>query len=190
MARDSNDSASLVSLHEALLRCDDPEIIAEILRQAESRLDGQLTITLAADMRSVGLMAIVATVAAGAVGSFVTASQWDIKVFSFMAFLGFMASAVSAYRACAPREIRHNGNFPRSWMSDIEKKNSLKQSLAAHIVNCQDDLVENHKNLKARAARQNEAALIFLFTIFLCAFAAAITWPEPAEIGECIFFLC
>ncbi|PJK29957.1 hypothetical protein [Minwuia thermotolerans] len=131
------------------------EILREIIRQAEIKLQAQLQAALAADSRALGVAAAMATIAAllmgGAAAVFQSATApaalaWiGVWVAGILLFAGTLA-VVSA-RAIG---FDFPGSEPSAWEDDIGNASTLKQSLG--------DMADHYDTMIADNARRMKRA--------------------------------
>ena len=121
-------------------------------------------------------MAFIATIAAGALGGFVTTTDAHTKIFFICAFIGLMVSASFSFRACRPRDIYLIGNNPIEWAQDLAQKKPFKTSMAEQVVHYQNHIELNRKTMRSRNRNLELASAALLVTIVVCAAAAVVLW--------------
>jgi len=112
-----------------------PEVLTEIVREAESFLAEQLKAGLASDQRAINTAVYLAAILAAIVGGTATLASvgklpgWHlIAIVPLMACLVFaLGFAVSAAR---PTLFSYVGNNPANWVPDIKEGRPLHDSLA------------------------------------------------------------
>jgi hypothetical protein len=156
-----------------------PEVLAEIVRQAESFLAEQLKAGLAADQRAINTAVALAAVQAAVVGGTATLVsvgkfvQWHwFSVGPLVACLTF--GLVFAVRAARPTPFSYSGTNPAKWIPDINDGRSLHDSVAGQAaiyaqgisanVKC---LNEGHASLKFALRAAAAGVLIFTFVEFI-----------------------
>jgi hypothetical protein len=112
-----------------------PEVIDEIIREAESFLGEQLKAALAADARAMNFAVILAAIVAALVGGTASllANKIDLwpHILSVIISVAFFAIAlVFAVQAARPTTFCYVGSNPKHWLPDIRKGLSLQQSKA------------------------------------------------------------
>lgn len=132
------------SLAEKLKQAD-PDLLKEVLRSAESRLDAQLTTALAADSRAMNFLGFTAALAVASIGASlaILASDEVLAAIGLIFGAGFVVAAWFAYEAAKPIDFEMIGNYPSEWVSDIVGSVSLHDAsaeLAAHY----DEMLKNN----------------------------------------------
>lgn len=86
----------------------DPDLLDEILREAESRLSAQLTTAIAADTRAMTFLGFISAVAVATVGAGLATYTVNQQLGTLALFvgLGFIASAFFAFQAARPNRKR------------------------------------------------------------------------------------
>lgn len=117
------------------LKTADPEVLKEIVREAESFLAAQLTAGLASDQRAINTAVCLAAILAAIVGgtatliSVGTSLGWHLLGIVWLAVCLIFA-LIHAVRAARPTTFSYSGNNPANWVPDIREKRSLQESLA------------------------------------------------------------
>ena len=129
------------------------DTLSEIVREAESRLNAQLTAAIAADQRALsfaGLLAVAAVLTASAGGSLLIGEAEN-------ALLGWVAISVTgafviamlcAILSARPASFQFLGNDPAEWVGDISANKSLHESLAEMAAHYNEMLAHNRKLMK------------------------------------------
>lgn len=140
----------------------DPELLQEIVRQAEIRMQAQLQSALAADARA-GLLSSLQ--AAASAGLFVAAAQADIKGSAeAAAYISASLLALGALlAACALRPIDFGfvGNKPSNWIDDIIAQETKQTGLAGTAEHLDKYLRLNDQRMSTNA-RLVSGSLFFL----------------------------
>lgn len=152
---DCNEFEPLRELH--------PEVLAEIIREGEDRLKGQLQVATAADARALAIAGSQITAATAALGGGIALARGD-KPDLWLAFLAlFFACAllVAAYHAIQsnrPEKFSFPGNrpkfwLPERWMGASGKDFSIKQARIEQAF-CIDEGIEHNQVTMDAAARK------------------------------------
>lgn len=112
-----------------------PEVLDEIVRQAESFLAEQLKAGLAADQRAINTAVIIAAVLSAIVGGTATLVSVGIPLvwhlFGIVPLIACLVFAlIFAVRAARPTPFSFCGNNPLNWVPDINDGRSLHDSMA------------------------------------------------------------
>jgi hypothetical protein len=168
-----------------------PEVLDEIMRQAESFLEEQLKAGLAADQRAMTVAVILAAILAAVVGG--TASLIAVQTkfgWHFLA-IGSLAVCLSialvfAMKAARPTSFFYSGTNPIKWLPDIVDGRSLHASKAGQaaiyaqgIELNKECLGEGHRWLKLAMRTATFGTLLFTFVefIIICTLAAKGSLP-------------
>jgi CHASE3 domain sensor protein len=128
------------------------EVLGEIVRQAEARLQAQLTAAVAADQRAMTFAGLMLAAAAAMIGAVLGASpEATITAPIFVTALGLFASAIFAIIAARPVGWDFVGNSPRSWVSSVAEGQPLQAALA-DMADFYAEMIEENENAIARAA--------------------------------------
>jgi hypothetical protein len=161
------------------LKAATPEVLKEIVREAESFLAEQLKAGLAADQRAVNTAVILAAVLAAVVGGAATMASatkaLDWHLFGIGPLVaGLVMALVFALRAARPTPFSYCGNNPAKWVPDINDGRSLHESLAGQAaiyaqgiranIQC---LNEGQANLKFALGSAAFGVLTFTFVEFI-----------------------
>lgn len=117
------------------LKTADPEVLKEIVREAESFLAAQLAAGLASDQRAINTAIYLAAILAAVVGGTATLVSvgkslgWHLMGIAWLACCLTFA-LIHAVRAARPTTFSYSGNNPANWVSDIREKRLLHDSLA------------------------------------------------------------
>lgn len=135
-----------------------PDVLREIIREAEAYIDGQLSLATSADQRASVMASVFAaagtviaaalmTVAAG------TADAQFVPIFTGggVAAVLFVLGASFCVKATLPVGFALPGSQPESWLRDIKNRSPLAKSLAEQAANFQDKIEGNRKVLVSNA---------------------------------------
>jgi hypothetical protein len=163
-----------------------PEVLDEIIRQAESFLADQLKSGLAADQRAMTMAVILAAILAALVGG--TASLIAAKVhlgWHLLAVLPLVIclawSLIYAVCAARPTYFYYSGTNPTKWLPDIKDGRPLHASKAGQAAIYAQGIAKNgicleegHNWLKASLRIATIGVLLFTFIEFIivCSIAA------------------
>jgi hypothetical protein len=135
------------------------EFVDEIIRQAELRLDAQLSAALAADQRAMTfaglLFAGIAVLLGGDFGTFSREAAQPILVVT----IGFTMAAGCACWSARPSPWHYVGNFPASWSDDISQGTSFDASRKETASDLQE-LLDHNESALQRAARWMRASMV------------------------------
>jgi len=157
----------------------DPEMLKEILREAESYLGAQLTAALAGNQRamtfSTGTAAATAVVG-GAAGSLLLASKphLELGVVCILIAFGFLVVIWNAMRAAAPITFGYVGSMPSVWSEDIEENSSLTISMAQQCAHYNKKITENRERLERSNAQLEHAMWLMLRIMVAGGLAASV----------------
>jgi hypothetical protein len=143
------------------------DTLQEILRQAETYLQAQLTAAIAADQRAMTLAGYLATsiaVLLGASGALLLATppNWLLALTGFLVAGLFLRAMRMAIKAGEPSDFEFPGNTPGSWVCDISEKKSLEVSLSEQCAHYHEMSEANRIFMKENGNRLREAiAMVF-----------------------------
>jgi hypothetical protein len=106
----------------------------EILREAEQRLEDQLTAGTAADQRAVTFAGLMAT-AVAAIITITAGLKGADRIATLAVGTGLSVAALAALWSARPTSWAFRGTSPTEWIGDIEKSQALitsKAEMAAH----------------------------------------------------------
>ncbi|MBZ9816939.1 hypothetical protein [Mesorhizobium sp. CA7] len=151
------------------------DTLKEILREAESRLDAQLTMALAADMRAITflgfMLAAVAVIVAGTLAIF-KADQIDVPLgaIGLFAAFGMSVSSFYAFEAAKPIDFDPVGNYPSGWASDAESGKPIHTALAEVCAHYDGMLKSNQSAMQKSSNALLWSSRVALGTVFVCGF--------------------
>lgn len=151
-----------MSVSEALSKADDATL-QEILREAESYLNAQLTAGIAADQRAVAFAGMVAAgavvLASGGVTVLLgTTAPPALGWLGITASLVLLFAAFMAILAAMPGQFWYAGNTPSEWVSDVLDEKPLAASLA-EMAEYYSDQISSNKSILDRNGKQMRAAV-------------------------------
>lgn len=135
------------------------EYIDEIIRQAELRLEAQLSAALAADQRAMtfaGLLFAGIAVLMGGGGISISSTYFQPAL---IFCIGFALAAGCASWSARPAKWHYVGNFPASWNDDLSEGISFAESRRETATHFQEMLELNERAL-TRASRWMRASMI------------------------------
>lgn len=141
----------------------------EIIRQAESRLQAQLSLAVAADQRAMSFASILVTGAAALIAWAITHDLADGKIWPILVLIiGVMVAAGCALWSANPVSWNSPGNSPESWIEDIaEGRDDLKSAKAAMANHYSEMIGENTERMSRNADWLGRAMLITFGTLVL-----------------------
>jgi hypothetical protein len=149
------------------------EVLGEIIREAEARLQAQLTAAVAADQRAMTFAGLLLAAAAAMIGAVLGASpNATITVPIFATALGLFASAIFAVAAARPVYWDFVGNTPTSWVRSIADGQSLQGALA-DMADFYAEMIEENENAIARAAFSIRVSMVGALISLLIGLIAA-----------------
>ena len=161
------------------LKAASKDTLGEIVREAESCLNAQLTAAIAADQRALsfaGLLAVAAVLTAGAGGSLLIGEPVN-------ALLGWVAISVTgalliamlcAIWSARPVTFQFPGNDPAGWIDDIGGGKSLHDSMAEMAAHYSGMLEGNRKSMKVNGLLMMASFIVAWGGLVLGAIAAVI----------------
>lgn len=143
------------------------------MRQAELRLDAQLTAGIAADARAMQFLSFVAAIIVLLITAAIAALEFT--VFGVQAFaistvgvFGFIAAGYHSYHAAKPVPFEFAGGYPSAWAEDIHANRPFDDAIAEQLVLYDRRLHSNHTTSKASADALRKAAKTVLGTLVAC----------------------
>lgn len=140
-----------------------PEVLAEIVREAEARLSTQLQIASAADGRALSIAGFETTAATAALGAGIALAQGDHKdlwftVLALLFSVVMVGTAVLAVSTVRPAKFSVPGNNPKNWLPDQWLGSalgdfSLTQARIEQAACLEAAISENSKWIEKAAAR-------------------------------------
>ena len=142
------------------LQAADRETLDEIIREAESNLQAQLTAALAADQRAVGfagLAAAAAVVAASGGGALLLGDDpqpW-MATLCIVLVVSLTLSMLLALLSARPSPFEFTGNDPANWAGSLDK--SLHANLAEMAAHYSDMIRGNQRRMRRNGRLMNAA---------------------------------
>lgn len=169
-------------LNVVLSKADD-SLLKEILREAESRLEVQLTTALASDMRAMTFLGFIAAsivVCAAGTLSLMTSSTPDMVLgaIGWFATMGLIGSSYYAFQATRPIDFGVVGNDPSSWIGDVTNRTSLHEALAEQCAHYDDCLKSNRVAMAKSAEHLLWSSHLAICTVALSFFFASFIWLQ------------
>jgi hypothetical protein len=158
------------------LKSADGDLLNEILREAESRLEAQLTSALAADSRAMNFLGFVSAIAVASIGASLAAIESNIALaaIGLLVGVGMMIAAFSAFSAAKPIDFQMVGNYPSEWVGDITDGATLHDALAAQVAFYDEMLKANAAAMAGNAASLASAAASAKATVVLGCIASVV----------------
>lgn len=149
-------------------------VLNEILREAESRLDAQLTTAIASDTRAMTFLGFLSAIVVAVIGSglAVFATQPALAGVALLVGVGFSASAGFAFLAARPIDFEMVGNEPESWAFDIDQAKSLHESMAEQVAHYDTMIKSNRAAMAISSKHMARSANIAAATLAIGALLA------------------
>lgn len=129
-----------------------PELVEEVIAQADARLQAQLTAALAADQRAMTFAGLLFAGIAALIGFAAAHSGALHNECGMVAVtLGFVVAAALACWSARPVKWHLVGNYPSSWDEDVRLSKRLPQTRAETAANYEEALQENERALQSAA---------------------------------------
>ncbi|KAA3499134.1 hypothetical protein DXM26_22825 [Agrobacterium tumefaciens] len=143
-----------------ILKEADSDLLNEILREAESRLNAQLTTAIAADARAMTFLGFISAVAVATTGAglAVYGEKPTLGVLALLTAIGFIVAAFFAFEAARPIDFELIGNDPASWKKDIQQRVSVHQAKAEQLA-FYDEMIKANRKAMADSAYQLQMAV-------------------------------
>lgn len=135
------------------------KLILEVMRQAELRLDAQLTAAIASDARAMQFLSFIAAITVLLISAAIAAlefSEFAIQGFivAIVGALGFVVAGFYAFQAAKPVLFEFSGGYPSAWQEDIEADIPLDDALRQQL-----SLYERRLNANRESMAQSSEAL-------------------------------
>ncbi|WP_156348860.1 hypothetical protein [Sphingomonas sp. Leaf230] len=147
-----------------------PEMLAEIVREAESLLDEQRTVAVAADQRAVtfaGLLVAAIGAMLGAVASL--GGHAPVAIVAVATILSVAAGL--ALWSARPTGWKFRGNAPSQWTRDIIGERDMHASMAEMAMNYDVAWALNDKAIGSAARAMRSSMLLTALSV-----VAALAW--------------
>jgi hypothetical protein len=154
----------------------DPEFLDEILREAESRINAQLTTAIAADMRAMTFLGFISAIAVASVGTGLAtyADKPNLAMIALFIGSGFTFAAYYAFEAARPIDFNLVGNDPASWKTDIASGLPLHHAKSEQVAFYDEMLKSNRKAMVESAYHLQGAAKVTICTLLVGAIFAGL----------------
>jgi hypothetical protein len=167
----------------------DEGTLQEILREAESYLNAQLTAAIAADQRAIAfasLLGAAAVVIAGGGGALLLSERPNPALgWTCMAIVGtFLVAMAFANLAAMPSKFWFAGNSPAGWLEDVRAQRPLRASLAEQLVHYADMIADNDKLMRRNGTQMKVAVWIAWSGLAIGGMAAIILFAWNDGIGR------
>jgi hypothetical protein len=136
----------------------DAELVREILREAELKLQAQLSLAIAADQRSSVMASFFSVAAAAIAAGLITLASAEhssdtgpIYAGGAISILLLIIGAALCIWAARPADFSVPGSEPDKWYDEVKLKRDLKVRLGEQAENCQEMIEENDKVLSTNA---------------------------------------
>jgi len=131
-----------------------PELLAEIVREAEVRLQAQLTGAVAADQRAMTFTGLLLAAAGALIGAALASAARGAELAGpiFVTAVGLVLAAILAVISARPVDWDYSGNTPGGWVKHIADGHDLNQGLAAMADHYADMIEANEKVIASNAA--------------------------------------
>jgi len=143
-----------------------PEVVKEVVREAEAYLAGQVQLATSADQRASVMASVFAAAGAAVVAALITVASSNDATDGISIYLGgsvaallFLGGACFCVWAAMPTGFDLPGNEPESWKTEIESGRELNPGLCDQAENYQEKITENRAALKRNAHRFKIGAL-------------------------------
>jgi hypothetical protein len=151
-----------------------PDIVEEINRQAEARLEAQLTVALAADQRAFifagFLVAIVAALLAVTTSN--TVNHFETVVLLLTSGGLLLAAGLAAWSA-QPSAWEMVGNVPSGWLDDIANRTSLAECRAEMATHYEGMIKANQDTLEGAALTMRISLALTVVTMLVAGVVSA-----------------
>lgn len=138
------------------------DVLDEIVRQAEARLDAQLTSAIAADQRAMTFAGLLFAGAA-ALGAFAPSSAANSDSIALLLVgIGLAIGGAFATASARPAAWEYVGNVPSGWLGDIQSGKSLKDS-KAEMAAFYDEMIAVNETSIGSAGRFMRTAMRIAF---------------------------
>lgn len=138
-------------LHKKLAAAD-IDTLREIIREAESYMSAQLTVTLASNQRAVALTNILAAVSVVLIGTGTSlmvpgGRDWQLGAIAILVAGGLLFAMRYASWAFSPSPFHYVGNTPSQWVDDIVEGKAFRESLAEQAGHYDQSISDNLETL-------------------------------------------
>lgn len=147
----------------------DGELLDEVIRQAEARLNAQLTCALGSDQRAINFASVLATLSVGLFAAGVSIADKQVPLAIVAMIVSLIISGASGLIIWGSRPIRFHfiGNTPSSFISDINNNKSLNMVKSEVSLHYDDMINENHKLMKRNSKFFKCGSTIIAFSFLI-----------------------
>ena len=151
-----------------------PEMLAEIIRQAEARLNAQLTTGVAADQRAMTFASLLlATAIVLFAAALATTLPWLRLVILLSVGAGLTIAASMAIWSAQPSDWDYVGNVPSQWLTDVTEGKTLHVSMAETATWYDEMIAGNEVVIASAATIMRRAMFLAVLTVTLGTVGAA-----------------
>lgn len=158
-------------LHETLTKAQ-PDMLKEIIRNAESYLATQLTVVLASNQRAMAFTSMLGIVTAALVGAGLSLllsklGDWQLGVLSMLLACTMLFAMKSSMKAFSPGAFEYCGNQPCHWLDDIKENKPIHVSLAEQAAHYDEMIAHNSTVLKDQGKSLKSAMSISWWSLLV-----------------------
>ena len=151
----------------------DSEMLGQIIRQAEARLEAQLTAALGADQRAMTFAGLLMA-AVGAMLGFSFSRATDPLVAPIIAVsVGLIFAAALAAWSAQPTKWEYVGNVPSAWLSDIEDAVPVHMGMA-QMADWYDGMIATNEEAIGHAAFRMRLSMVVALLSLLAGTVGAV----------------
>lgn len=149
-------------------------LLLEVMRQAELRLDAQLTAGIAADARAMQFLAFIAAIIVLLITAAIAAVGFTVFGHQTIAIcvagsLGFSVAGYHAYHAAKPIPFEFPGSYPSAWGDDISNDVSFDDAVVEQLAYYDRNLNRNRAAAEESAKALRASASAVLVSVIGCA---------------------
>jgi hypothetical protein len=155
----------------------DPNVVSEIIRQSELRLQTQCQIATQADQRATVLAGIYAAAATGVIVAVATTPKsltTSVEIGAGFAIILFLLGAFFCVLSIMPVTIRAPGTDPQLWYADVLSARTLVDALGEQAQNYDEMIRENRATMAKNGARFSIGAFLGISAPFVGVIAALL----------------
>lgn len=151
------------------------DVLKEILRDAEARLEAQLTTTLGADQRAMTFSGLLIASAGALIGVVLavpnaSAPYWLV---AFVSAALLLAAGLAVYSA-QPTRWEYVGNIPSHWLDDISSGRSLEACLAEMLEHYDTMILDNEAEIESAAIWMNRSMFVAVASLVIGLFGGLL----------------
>lgn len=147
-----------------------PVMLAEIIREAESLLDEQRTVAVAADQRAVTFAGLLVAAIGAMVGAVASLGGHAPKAIVLVATTISVAAGLALWSA-RPTEWKFRGNAPSQWTPDIIGEREMHASMAEMAMHYDAASALNDRAISSAARAMRASMLLTALSV-----VAALAW--------------